>query len=163
MANKLPEPIHDKTSSCHMWKTKAQISLRIHTAFVIRCLDSKTQLVAAELLVSVAEQAGLSLTWLHIWKGRFYQGVSPRRNSIKSMLIRNTEDGMKQQVPTGMTELARQTGEIYKLSCAAHSRIEPLMTKPTMWLCAQWILRSAWASAQFDQSLRCPHEESLGP
>ena len=37
------------------------------------------------------------------------------------------------------------------------------MTKPTMWLCAQRGLRSAWASAQSDQSLRCPHEESLGP
>ena len=24
-------------------------------------------------------------------------------------------------------------------------------------------LRSAWASAQSDQSLHCPHEESLGP
>ena len=32
-----------------------------------------------------------------------------------------------------------------------------LMTKQTMWL------RSAWASTQSDQSLRCPHEESLGP
>ena len=30
-------------------------------------------------------------------------------------------------------------------------------------MCAQWRLRSAWASAQSDQSLRCPHEESLGP
>ena len=28
---------------------------------------------------------------------------------------------------------------------------------------AQRRLRSAWASAQSDQSLRCPHEESLGP
>ena len=28
-----------------------------------------------------------------------------------------------------------------------------------MWLCAQRRLRSAWASAQSDQSLRCPHEE----
>ena len=37
------------------------------------------------------------------------------------------------------------------------------MTKPTNWLCAQRRLRSAWASAQSDQSLRCPHEESLGP
>ena len=36
------------------------------------------------------------------------------------------------------------------------------MTKPTNWLCAQQKLRSAgWASAKFDQSLRCPHEESL--
>ena len=30
-------------------------------------------------------------------------------------------------------------------------------------MCAQRRLRSAWASAQSDQSLRCPHEESLGP
>ena len=37
------------------------------------------------------------------------------------------------------------------------------MTKPTMWLWAQWRLRSAWASAQSDQHLRCPHKESLGP
>ena len=37
------------------------------------------------------------------------------------------------------------------------------MTKPTKWLCAQRRLRSAWASAQSDQSLRCPYEEALGP
>ena len=37
------------------------------------------------------------------------------------------------------------------------------MTKPTKWVCAQQRLSSAWASAQSDQSLRCPHEESLGP
>ena len=37
------------------------------------------------------------------------------------------------------------------------------MTKPTKWLCAQRRLRSALASAQSGQSLRCPHEESLGP
>ena len=30
-------------------------------------------------------------------------------------------------------------------------------------MCTQWRLRSAWASAQSDQSLRCPHEESFGP
>ena len=29
--------------------------------------------------------------------------------------------------------------------------------------CAQRRLRSTWAFAQSDQSLRCPHEESLGP
>ena len=29
--------------------------------------------------------------------------------------------------------------------------------------CAQRRLRSAWASAQSDQSLRCPHDESFGP
>ena len=37
------------------------------------------------------------------------------------------------------------------------------MTKPTKWVCAQRRLRSAWASPQSDQSLCCPHEESLGP
>ena len=35
------------------------------------------------------------------------------------------------------------------------------MTKPTKWVCAQRRLRSAWASAQSDQNLRCPLEESL--
>ena len=30
-------------------------------------------------------------------------------------------------------------------------------------LCAQQRLRSDWASAKSDQSLRCPHEETLGP
>ena len=34
-------------------------------------------------------------------------------------------------------------------------------TKPTT--CAQRRLESAWASAQSDQSLGCPHEESLDP
>ena len=29
-------------------------------------------------------------------------------------------------------------------------------------MCAQRRLRSAWTSSQSDQSLRCPHEESLG-
>ena len=29
------------------------------------------------------------------------------------------------------------------------------MTKPTKWVCAQRRLRSAWASAQSDQSIRC--------
>ena len=37
----------------------------------------------------------------------------------------------------------------------------PCTTKPTT--CAQRRLGSAWASAQSDRSLRCPHEESLGP
>ena len=35
-----------------------------------------------------------------------------------------------------------------------------LLTKPTKWVCAQRRLRSAWASAQSDQSLRCPNEEA---
>ena len=45
--------------------------------------------------------------------------------------------------------------------CAA-TEMSRDMTKPTMWLCTQQRLRSAWASAQSDQSLCCPHEETLG-
>ena len=37
------------------------------------------------------------------------------------------------------------------------------MTKPTKWVCTQRRLRSAWASAQSDQSLRCPHWVTLCP
>ena len=43
------------------------------------------------------------------------------------------------------------------------SKLSRLMKKPTKWLCAQGRLGSAWASALSDQSLRCLHEETLGP
>ena len=43
------------------------------------------------------------------------------------------------------------------------SRLSRDMTKPTKWVCTRQRLRSAWASSQSDQSLCCPHEESLGP
>ena len=36
------------------------------------------------------------------------------------------------------------------------------MTQPIKWLCAQRRLRSAWASARSDHSLRCPHEKKNG-
>ena len=42
----------------------------------------------------------------------------------------------------------------------APSHMSRDMTKLTKWLCAKRRLRSAWASAQSDQSLRCPHEGS---
>ena len=38
-----------------------------------------------------------------------------------------------------------------------------LATKPTKWMCSQRRVRPAWACTQSDQSLRCPHEEALGP
>ena len=37
------------------------------------------------------------------------------------------------------------------------------VTKPTMWLCAQRRLRSAWASAQSDQSTLCAQWVAKGP
>ena len=43
----------------------------------------------------------------------------------------------------------------------AITHLSRLVTKPTKWVCPQWRLRSVWASPQSDQSLRCPHEETL--
>ena len=51
---------------------------------------------------------------------------------------------------------------LYYMCLGSRQQKSRNMTKPTKWLCAQRRLRSAWASAQSDQSLRCPHEESLG-
>ena len=44
-----------------------------------------------------------------------------------------------------------------EISCnnAPFQKLSRDMTKPTKWMCTQWRLRSAWASAQSDQSLRC--------
>ena len=56
--------------------------------------------------------------------------------------------------------------------CCCHIRVlkqARLSTWATAWqnqqndMCAQRRFRSAWASAQSDQSLRCPHEEALRP
>ena len=51
--------------------------------------------------------------------------------------------------------LTSQTFTRWHLSCN--------ITKPTKWVCAQRRHRPAWASAQSDQDLCCPHEETLGP
>ena len=37
------------------------------------------------------------------------------------------------------------------------------MTKPTKWVCAQWRFRSAWASAQSNQSLLCAQWVAMDP
>ena len=48
-------------------------------------------------------------------------------------------------------------------SASCQKQLSRLMTKPTMWLCAKRRLRSAWASAQSEQSLRYAHEDTFGP
>ena len=50
----------------------------------------------------------------------------------------------------------------HRFSCVFSSLdLSHLMTKPTKRPVRPRNLRSAWASAQSDQSLRCPHEETL--
>ena len=48
-----------------------------------------------------------------------------------------------------------------QFSCQIQEQMSRNMTKPTKWMCAQRRLRSAWASAQPDQSLRCALNGSL--
>ena len=65
------EPRQEKTCLCHMRTTKAQIS-----AFAVRCLDSIIPLVSLSkfsslYLVSVADQAGLSINWSQNPEDRF--------------------------------------------------------------------------------------------
>ena len=64
-----------------MQTTKAQISLRLISAFVVRCLDSIISLDSiAEIsrlwLASVAAQAGLCLAWLVTPKDMFCRVVA---------------------------------------------------------------------------------------
>ena len=63
-----------------------------------------------------------------------------------------------------VASLKEQVPVLNRMECeGSGNEMSRLMTKPTMWLCAQRRLRSAWASALSDQSLRCPHDDSLGP
>ena len=48
-------------------------------------------------------------------------------------------------------------------SCLQSFHLSRLITKPTKWLCAQWRLRSAWASAQSDQSSLCAQRVAEDP
>ena len=45
----------------------------------------------------------------------------------------------------------------------SHLHVSRDMTKPTKWVCTQRRLRSAWASAQSDQSLCCAQWVAKGP
>ena len=51
---------------------------------------------------------------------------------------------------------------LIKVCTVCQDQLSHNMTKQTKWVCALRRLRSAWASDQSNQSLRCPHEESLG-
>ena len=52
---------------------------------------------------------------------------------------------------------------IWNATTKQQQNMRRLMTNEQNGMCAQRRLRSAWAFAQSDQSLRFPHEETLGP
>ena len=143
-----------KTFLCHMQTTKAQISLRsLISTFVVRCLDSIIPILAKYKILRLASVCS--------WAGRF-----------ESYLVANPED----RFSNGEAQFWTYSSFYWKKCQIQKSKSFPRdgclnisgclnhdMTKPAKWVCAQRRLISAWASAQSDQSLRCPHEETLGP
>ena len=88
--NNLNGPGMVKRVFCHMRTTKVQIS-----TFVVRCLDSTICILAISKvsrfeLASVAEQAGLNLTWSKTPEDTFSRDVAqitctpPQRNGLQS-------------------------------------------------------------------------------
>ena len=57
--------------------------------------------------------------------------------------------------------IPRLTGNVWHALAAMRSSLSHDMTKPTKWVCAQRRLRSDWADAQADQSLRCAFNGEL--
>ena len=57
-------------------------------------------------------------------------------------------------------QLKLTRGELFIWYCGEYMRAASWQNQQNG-LCAQWILRSAWASVQSDQSLHCPHKENL--
>ena len=54
-------------------------------------------------------------------------------------------------------------GHLHQVGMVMILNMSHLATNQQNGMCVQRRLGSAWASAQPDQSLHCPHEESLGP
>ena len=67
---------------------------------------------------------------------------------------KDPDQTLDRQVFTNSTD-PNQTVPTYVSQYLRLVQMNRLMTKPTKWLCAQWRLRSAWASAQSDQSSLC--------
>ena len=80
------------------------------------------------------------------WAGWFesYPIENPRRHIFTWWGSYNTSRAPVVTVPENL-----------RRKCCDFRHVSRNMTKPTMWLCAQRRLTSAWASALSDQSLRC--------
>ena len=127
-----------KNLLCHVRATKMQISLRIRAVWsasllfapwivqFLYILYTKVQL----LLDSVAEQAGLSLTWSQTSEDRFSRDVAHfafRNNAVMNLI--NTHPSFRSRLNEPPHDKTNKND-----------------------LCAQRRLRSAWASTQSDQS-----------
>ena len=133
---------------------------RIHSA-VIRSVTWKIfsndfcdQKIARENCVKICP---CSVTYLRVWPWKFLNlNVWPKNEKKNQTRVTNKRtDTLKN---CSRSKLSR--GIVLILYTVYLSRS---MTNQENDMCAQRRIRSAWASAQSDQSLRCPPEESLSP
>ena len=122
------------------WHPRSLIS-----AFVVRCLDSIISLVYIShisrlQLASVAEQAGLCLTW----------SETPKTGFLATRLIYASKWRLKNQI--AMKSAHGQSDKVDKK--ATENLIQPPHYKANKVACAP---REDSASAQSDRSLRCVH------
>ena len=124
-------------------------------------------------------QSHQSLRWWHTWSMEVNEGSNQTpdiystgwlRMCVWRMSLRRTKRtiiclGSSTSLPPWMpgSITLQNTTDMQYMTRFNITYLSRDMTKPTKWVCAQLRLRSAWASAQSDQSLRCPHKETLGP
>ena len=121
--------------TCHMRTTKAQIRL---------CIHSLISTFVLRFLDSTLPLLAKSKILNRLWADQFesYLVTDPLKTGFLVTWLSYHKN-----------MLESLSGHIWALS----------REKQQNDLCTQWRLRSAWASAQSDQSLRCPHKETLGP
>ena len=100
-------------------------------------------------------------SWLLIACNTAFYAIMPIPQQTRFFFL-NTKGAILHTAATIIISTSEMT-EIFLISELLQNILRCDMTKPTMWLCAQRRLRSAWAFAQSDQSFRCQHEETFGP
>ena len=156
------EPRHEKTSKVTMLPAKTQISLGIHSVWSESSLCAQWVAKDPSFLHAESEAsdqtgrmprlicvfAGRTTTLLVLsWGGSYIDWLF-------SLIVRKCSE-LVPWIP-----LFIFYGFLYFLFfaitfCYCSYKMSRLVTKPIKWLCSQRRHRSAWASAQSDQSLRC--------
>ena len=144
-----------KPKSSALYAPRSLISI-----FVIWCLDRIMRLVSISeisslYLDSVTAKAGLSLPSSQTSKTGF---LVTRLICIGGFHVVQNARYVKRPKCVRV-ETSQYRTHFSAFSCSSIGKcgsfLSRLMTKPTKWLCAQRRIRSAWASVQFVQSLRC--------
>ena len=139
------EPRHEKTcfAICEQQRRRSDCASALSDQrLCFLCLDSVIPLLAIAkisslYLVTVAEQAGLSLTW----------SQTPKTDFLVTKLL--------YWLLTEAIDWDNSKTLLHKWAASWQDQ--------RSCMCAQQRLRPAWASAQSDQRLRCPREGSWGP